>query len=149
MFFPKSLGMVAACAFAVAPLGTGAVAQNNTTHRSADAVAGKVHRLGVYGNVQKDCTAGSLPTIRVVTPPKNGELNVRSGKLKAGRIARCPSLQPTAQGVFYKAHAGYKGTEEVSYEVKTASGKVELHNVRITVAAASPAESKPDQDGEF
>ncbi|WP_114943032.1 4-aminobutyrate aminotransferase [Microvirga calopogonii] len=121
-----------------------ALAQTNSAYRSADAVAGKSHRLGVYGNVQKDCTSGPLPTVRVVTPPKHGELNVRSGKLKAGRISRCPKLEATAQGIFYKSNPAYTGADEVSYEVKSASGKVESHTVRITVKEAAPADAKPN-----
>ncbi|WP_201859956.1 4-aminobutyrate aminotransferase [Microvirga soli] len=114
-------------------------------------VAGKPHGLGVYGNVQKDCTSGPLPTVRVVTPPKHGELNVHSGKLKAGRISRCPKLEATAQGVFYKPNPSYKGADEVSYEVKSASGKIERHAVRITVKEATPADvtSNPDADAEL
>src|SRR5215207_11235728 len=112
---------------------TAALGQSNNAYRSTDVVAGKPHRLGVYGNVHKDCTSGPLPTVRVVTPPKHGELNVRSGTLKVGRITRCPKLAPTAQGIFYKANPGYKGSDEVSYEVKSASGKVEAHRVSIMV----------------
>jgi hypothetical protein len=95
------LASALACAFILAATAT--AAQSNSAYRSTDVVAGKQHRLGAYGNVQKDCTSGPLPTIRVVTPPKHGELNVRTGKLKAGRVSRCPNLEPTAQGVFYKA----------------------------------------------
>jgi hypothetical protein len=102
----------------------------------------------VYGNVQKDCTSGPLPTVRVVTPPKHGELNVRSGTLKVGRITRRPELAPKAQGIFYKASPGYKGPDEVSYEVRSASGKVEAHTVRITVKDASPADAKPTPDAD-
>jgi hypothetical protein len=126
--------------------GTAALAQTNSAYRSTDVVAGKQHRLGVYGKVQKDCTLGPLPTVRVVTPPKHGELNVRSGKLKAGRISRCPKLEATAQGVFYKSNPSYKGADEVSYEVNSASGKVENHSVRITVKEATPADAKPNSD---
>ena len=126
-----------------------ALAQTNSVHRSADVVAGKPHRLGVYSNVQKDCTSGPLPTVRVVTPPKHGELNVRSGNLKAGRISRCPKLEATAQGIFYKANPTYKGTDELSYEVRSASGKVEGHTVRITVKDAQALNAKPDQDAEL
>ncbi len=126
-----------------------ALAQTNSAHRSADVVAGKSHRLGVYGNVQKDCTSGPLPTVRVVTAPKHGELNVRSGKLKAGRISRCPKLEATAQGIFYKANATYKGIDEVSYEVKSASGKLESHTVRITVKDTQAPVIKPHEDGEL
>jgi hypothetical protein len=126
-----------------------ALAQTNSAHRSADVVAGKPHRLGVYGNVQKDCTSGPLPTVRVVTPPRHGELNVRSGKLKAGRISHCPKLEATAQGIFYKASPTYKGADEVSYEVRSASGKVESHTVRITVKDTQAPDAKPDQDAEL
>jgi hypothetical protein len=131
-----------ACALTLS--GTTALAQTNSAYRSTDVVAGKPHRLGVYGNVQKDCTSGPLPMVRVVTPPKHGELNVRSGKLKAGRISRCPKLEATAQGIFYKPSPTYKGADEV----KSASGKVESHTVRITVKEATPADAKPNPDAD-
>jgi hypothetical protein len=130
-------------------VGTAAMAQTNSAHRSAEAVAGKSLRLGTYGNVQKDCTSGPLPTVRVLTPPKHGEVNVRSGNLKAGRITRCPNLRATAQGIFYKASPKYSGTDEVSFEVRAASGKVETHTVRITIKDALASDNKPDQDTEF
>jgi hypothetical protein len=93
----KRLAPALACALVLS--GTAALAQTNTAYRSTDVVAGKPHRLGVYGNVQKDCTSGPLPTVRVVTPPKHGELNVRSGKLKAGRISRCPKLEASTSPI--------------------------------------------------
>lgn len=142
----KRLAPALACALVLSA--SAALAQTNSAHRSADAVAGKPHRIGAYGNVQKDCTSGPLPTIRVLTPPKHGELNIRSGKLKAGRISRCPKLEATAQGIFYKASSTYKGADEVSYEVRSASGKVETHTVRITVKDATPADAKPDPDAD-
>lgn len=141
--------LVPALAYALVLSASAALAQTNSAHRSADVVAGKPHRLGVYGNVQKDCTSGPLPTVRVVTPPKHGELNVRSGKLKSGRITRCPKLEATAQGIFYKASPTYKGADEVSYEVRSASGKVESHTVRITVKDTPASDAKPDQDAEL
>jgi hypothetical protein len=148
MHCSHSIVTVAAIGCALALSGTAALAQTNSAHRSTDVVAGKSHRLGVYGNVQKDCTSGPLPTVQVVTPPKHGELNVRSGKLKAGRITRCPKLEATAQGIFYKPNPAYKGADEISYEVKSASGKVENHTVRITVKEATPADAKPTLDAD-
>ena len=147
----KSLFVAAAVGAGTLAVPDGAAwAQSNSAFRSAEAVAGKQERLGVYGNVQKDCTPGPLPTIRVVTAPKNGELNVRSGKLKAGRITRCPKLEAIAQGIFYKAKPAYKGTDEVAYEVRSASGKVESHTVRITVKDAQASDSaKPGQEDEL
>jgi hypothetical protein len=108
---PATATAVLACTFVLS--GTGALAQGNNAYRGIDTVAGKSHRLGVCGNVQKDCTSGPPPAIRVVVPPKHGELNVRSGNLKAGRITRCPNLRATAQGVFYQSKPKYSGTDEV------------------------------------
>ena len=142
MVHPKRLTSALACALILSA--TAALGQSNNAYRSTDVVAGKQHRLGVYGNVQKDCTSGPLPTVSVVTRHKHGELNVRSGKLKAGRISRCPKLEATAQGVFYKPNPTYKGADEVSYEVRSASGKVESHTVRITVKDGTPADAKPN-----
>lgn len=147
----KSLVVAAAVGASALAVPHGAAwAQSNSAFRSAEVIAGKQERLGVYGNVQKDCTPGPLPTIRVVTAPKNGELNVRSGKLKAGRISRCPKLEATAQGIFYKANPTFKGTDEVAYEVRSASGKVESHTVKITVKDAQASDSaKPGQEDEL
>lgn len=140
---------MAALACFVALPSIAAWAQTNSGYRSVDVDAGKSRRLGVYGNVTKDCTSGPLPTIRVVTPPKHGELNVRSGTLKAGRITRCPKLEAKAQGVFYKANPQYTGTDEVSYEVRSASGKIESHTVKIDVTSTPPAGAKPSDDAEL
>jgi hypothetical protein len=145
----KSLVSAAAVTIGALTLSvSAALAQSNSAFRSAEVVAGKQERLGVYGNVGKDCTSGPLPTIQVVTPPKHGELNVRSGKLKAGRISRCPKLEATAQGIFYKANPSYKGNDEIGYEVRSASGKVESHTVRITVKDTSSPNSKTTQEGD-
>ena len=65
--------------------------------RSADAQAGKPVRLGIHGNVSKECAAGALPEIKVVTPPKHGALSLKSGKSKAGELARCPKLEVPAK----------------------------------------------------
>jgi hypothetical protein len=67
MVCPRRLAPALACALILS--GTAVLAQTNTAYRGTDVVVGKQHRLGVYGNVQKDCTSGPLPTVRVVTPP--------------------------------------------------------------------------------
>jgi hypothetical protein len=44
------------------------------------------------------------------------------------------------------SNPSYKGADEVSYEVNSASGKVENHSVRITVKEETPADAKPNSD---
>ena len=103
------------------------------TFRSADAQAGKPVRLGIHGNVSKDCTVGTLPEIKVVTPPKHGALSLKSGKTKAGELARCPKLEVPAKAVFYQSDPKYSGSDEVAYAVKGAEGQVQTLTIKITV----------------
>src|SRR3954462_12020680 len=77
------------------------------TFRSADAQAGKPVRLGIHGNVSKDCIVGTLPEIKVVTPPTHGALSLKSGKTKAGELARCPKPEVPAKAVFYQSDPKY------------------------------------------
>ena len=103
------------------------------TFRSADAQAGKPVRLGIHGNVSKECATGALPEIKVVTPPKHGALSLKSGKTKAGELARCPKLEVPAKAVFYQSDPKYSGLDEVAYAVKGANGQVRTLTIRITV----------------
>src|SRR5215212_8730603 len=101
--------------------------------RSADARAGKPVRLGIHGNVSKECAAGALPEIKVITPPKHGALSLKSGKTKAGELARCPKLEVPAKAVFYQSDPKYSGSDEVAYAVKGADGQVQTLTIKITV----------------
>jgi hypothetical protein len=101
--------------------------------RSADVQAGKPVRLGIHGNVSKECSAGALPEIKVVTPPKHGALSLKSGKTKAGELARCPKLEVPAKAVFYQSDPKYSGSDEVAYALKGADGQVQTLTIKITV----------------
>ena len=66
-------------------------------------MAGKSHRLGVYGNVQKDCTSGPLPTIRVMTS-RHRQLNglrwVSSSKIvRSETRSHASHFGPDAEGL--------------------------------------------------
>jgi hypothetical protein len=116
----------------------------NKIFRTADAVTGKTVRLGVYANVSKDCTAGPLPQIKVVTHPKRGALAVKSGKVKPGALARCPQLEVPVQGVFYQSNPKFTGADEVAYEVTHPDGRVQSLSVKINVSAGARPAAKPD-----
>ena len=67
------------------------------TFRTVEAAPGKVVRIGVVGNVTKECTVGPMPEVKVGTQPSHGTLAIKSGKTKAGALARCPNLEVPAQ----------------------------------------------------
>ncbi len=134
---------VSGVALALCLWASGAIAQTESLHRSAEAVANKPLRIGIYGNVKKDCAPGPLPEVKVTTPPKHGTLAVRTGKVKTNRVANCPNLETPIQGVFYQARAGYTGVDEIGYEVRSAEGKVQSHSVRINVTSQANPKAKP------
>ena len=103
--------------------------------RNVEAPPGKETRLALIGNVSKECTPGPRAQVKVVTPPKNGSLSIRSGKTKPGSLARCPNLEVPAEGVFYTPKASFNGTDEVVYSVTRSDGRNQLVTVRITVTA--------------
>ena len=135
---PGVVGTIAAlCLFA---LGEAALAQTSV-YRTVDAVPGKPIRVRVVTNLKKDCTVGTPAAIRVVTPPKNGSLVVKNGKLKTPADYRCPNVETPVQGVFYQSNPKYTGSDEVAFEVKTAEGNTQSISIKINVSdkpAAAP-----------
>ena len=103
-------------------------------------------QLGYHASAHKNCTPGSLPTIRVIEAPKSGMLTVRRAVLTTDKIAGCPGLKTPAQVVLYLARAGYAGPDHVKYEVTSENGEVATNDVTIAVKAA-PAQSPPAAGG--
>lgn len=110
--------------------------------RSVEAMPGKQIRLALVGNVSKECTLGPKPVVKVLTPPKNGELSIRSGKTKPGSLARCPNLEVAAEGLFYTAKPKFGGTDEVVYGVTRSDGRNELVTIRIIVTDKAKPEAQ-------
>ena len=136
--------LAAAAALAV---GLGAAAAQTTVTRAVTALPGKPLRLAVAPSLLKDCSAGPLPEIRVLTPPRNGALITRGAKLKTPATYRCPNVETEAQAVFYQANPRYAGAEEVSFEIKASDGSLQRFTYRITVTGAPQRPARPSRDG--
>ena len=136
--------MLALSTLAVAVLVNPALAQEQL-FRTVKAEAGKQVRLGLIANVTKECTIGPTLDVKVVTPPKNGTLAIRSGKTKAGSLKRCPTLEVPARGVFYQANPNATGSDEVVYEIKRANGSTQTITAKIEIGAGQGS-AKPDDD---
>jgi hypothetical protein len=112
-------------------------------YTSFDANSVKAVQLGYYGFARRDCSAGPLPAIRVVEPPKSGTLTIRRGLLTTNRVAGCPALKVPAQVAFYRARAGASGTDHIVYVVSNADGLANAYDVTINIRAA-PGALQPD-----
>jgi hypothetical protein len=112
--------------------------------RSVDAVPGKQVRLALVGNVSPDCKIGPKADV-IVSAPTQGTLAIRSGKTKAGSLARCPSLEVPAEGVFYQARPNFAGDDQVVYQVTRADGRNQLVTIKINVRGTAAPNQKPKE----
>jgi hypothetical protein len=127
----------------------GPVRAQEQTFRTVEAVPGKAVRLALVGNVTKECTVGPMPEIKVQTQPSQGTLAIKSGKTKAGALARCPSLEVPAQGIFYQANPKFAGTDQVVYTVRHADGRTQSFTLKINVSAQAKPGEKPQDNADL
>jgi hypothetical protein len=113
-----------------------ASAQDKTVDRTAKGEAGKNLRVGVYVNVQPDCTSGPLPTIRLSSAPAHGKVTVRKGKVRATNYKQCLALEVEGYVAFYKSNSDFSGNDVFILEVKFPSGRTEIQRFTVTIAAA-------------
>ena len=118
-----------------------ALAQSPTV-RNATIAPGKQARMAVVTSLKNDCSVGTGGTITIVTPPKNGSLVVRSGKIKTPGTFRCPNVETQAQALFYQPKDKYSGSDEIAYETKSSDGATQSFNVKITVTGKPATGSK-------
>ena len=126
-----------ACAAVVsllAALAPPAFAQEaQTVERAAKGPSARPIRVGVYLNVQPDCSSGALPTIRLVSPPANGTVDVKRGKVSATNYKQCLALEVPGYVAFYKSKPDFTGVDVVTLEVKYPNGRTEVQKISVTV----------------
>src|SRR3954452_13255018 len=130
-------GTVAAVAFPA--LSSAAWAQAQTTERSAKGASAKSIQVGVYLNVQPDCTSGTLPAIRLVEPPANGTVSIKRGKVTATNYKQCLALEVPAFIAFYQSKADFVGTDTVTLEIRFPQGRTEVQHIKIEVGGGGAA----------
>ena len=102
-----------------------------TIERSAQGASAKNIQIGIYLNVQSDCTSGNLPTIRLVNPPQNGTVSIKNGKVQATNYKQCLALEVPGFIAFYQSKADFIGTDVATLEIKYPQGRTELQRITI------------------
>lgn len=110
-----------------------ALAQIQTVERAAKGLPAKDIRLGVYLNVLPDCTSGTLPAIRLLSPPANGAVNIKRGKVTATNYKQCLALEVPGFIAFYRSKPDFSGVDVVTIEVKYPGGRTEVQRISVTV----------------
>jgi hypothetical protein len=152
------LGSVTAAFFGAAPPATFAqtqsqtvVPQTQTVDRTAKGPTAKSIQVGVYLNVQPDCTSGTLPAIRLVDPPANGTVSIKRGKVTATNYKQCLALEVPAFIAFYQSKVDFVGTDVITLEVKYPQGRTEIQHIKINVGGGggntAPVKPQPPPGG--
>ena len=146
MRFGLALGVAVFSTIAAVPVDavtTTALAQaeTRTVDRSAKGPSAKSIQVGVYLNVQPDCTSGTLPAIRLVDPPANGTVSIKRGKVTATNYKQCLALEVPAFIAFYQSKADFVGTDVVTLEIKYPQGRTEVQHIKIDVGGGGAAPS--------
>lgn len=110
-----------------------ASAQSRTVERTAKGPPAKDIRVGVYLNVQPDCSSGVLPSIRLIAPPANGTVNVKRGKVTATNYKQCMALEVPGFIALYRSKANFVGTDTLTLEVKYPHGRTEVQKITVKV----------------
>jgi hypothetical protein len=83
--------------------------------------------------VKADCTSGPLPTIRLASPPASGRVVVKTGKVKATNFKSCLALEVPAYVAFYRSSPDFLGNDNLTIEVKYATGQTEIQKITVNV----------------
>jgi hypothetical protein len=107
--------------------------KTTTIERSAKGPTAKAIQVGVYLNVQPDCTSGSLPALRLVASPANGTITIKRAKVTATNYKQCLALEVPGFVAFYQSKPDFAGTDVAIIEVKYPQGRTELQRITINV----------------
>jgi hypothetical protein len=94
--------------------------------------------MAVFNVVNTDCSSGTRPNVRIVTPPANGSVRSEAIVMAVDRAAgdpreQCIGKRVESVGVFYKAKKGFVGDDEVVFEVDFKTGFVRRFSYAIEV----------------
>jgi hypothetical protein len=118
-------------------LPTFALAQTPTIERQVKGKPDTNINAGIFTTLRRDCTAGPLPAVRLVTPPAHGKVTVKQGKLRATNLKQCLGLELPAFVAIYRSAQDFIGQDVFTLEVIGAGGKSQIQ--RITVTVMKPA----------
>ena len=111
-----------------------ASAQTQMVERSVKALPNKDTQIGIYLNVLPDCSSGTLPTIRLASPPISGKVTVKTAKVKATNYGL--ALEVPAYVAFYKSPSEFLGDDVLTIEVKYLGGRTEIQKITVSVSGA-------------
>lgn len=131
----KGVHLAGAISLLIAATGA-ADGQGQAVNRSVDGRPDTDIQIGVYVNVNPDCSSGPLPSIQLISPPEHGKVTVKQGKWTATNYKQCLAVEVPAFVAFYRSRSDFEGVDVVTLEVKYPGGKAELQKISVSVSTS-------------
>lgn len=122
-------------------LSMSAVAQASMIERRIKGKTDANINAGIFVTVKRDCTAGPLPAVRLLTPPAHGKVTLKQGRIRATNLKQCLGIDLPAFVAFYRSTRGFVGQDNFIIEVTGADGKVQVQRITVTVTGSGAGES--------
>ncbi len=110
-----------------------ASAQTPTVDRQVKGKPDTNINAGIFATVRRDCTAGPLPVVRMLTPPAHGKVTVKQGKLRATNLKQCLGMELPAFVAIYRSAKDFIGQDQFTVEVTSSNGKKQIQRITVTV----------------
>ena len=110
-----------------------AFGQTQTIERQVKGKPDTNINAGIFTTLRRDCTAGPLPVVRLVTPPAHGKVTVKQGRLRATNLKQCLGTELPAFIAIYRSAQDFIGQDLFTIEVIGAEGKSQIQRIIVTV----------------
>jgi len=132
----KGVHLAGAISLLVAATGA-ADGQGQAVNRSVNGRPDTDIQIGVYVNVNSDCSSGPLPSIQLISPPEHGKVTVKQGKWTATNYKQCLAVEVPAFVAFYRSRSDFEGVDIVTLEIKYPGGRTELQKISVSVSTSA------------
>lgn len=119
----------------------GAIAQTPMVERQVKGKADANINAGIFVTLRRNCTAGPLPAVRLLTPPAHGKVTLKQGRFRATNLKQCLGIDLPAFIAFYRSARDFVGQDHFTIEVTGADGKVQIQRVTVTITGSEAGQS--------
>jgi hypothetical protein len=111
-------------------------AQTSTIERQVKGTSNANINAGIFASIRRDCTAGPLPVVRLLSPPAHGKVTVKQGRLRATNMKQCLGMELPAFVAIYRSVPDFIGQDNFTIELIGVGGKAQIQQITVTVMRA-------------
>lgn len=101
------------------------------------AVNGERTKFGAFWNLHPDCSAATLPNVRIIERPAHGTAEVVTEGVfpsgAKGKYAKCNGKAVKGQEIYYTSTPGYVGDDSIKLRSSYGLGYVDDVSIRVKV----------------